>query len=60
MATSASDAGSGTRLPGSSGVALPKVMSSNTIWLATPAKDTDMAVPAKFTPAAVKGQKPAL
>ena len=49
-------AGSGTTVPG---VALPKVTSSNTIWLATPAKVTEYAVPLKLTPAATNGQKPA-
>ena len=41
-------------------VADPKVTSSNTIWLATPPKAMDWAVPEKFTPTGEKGQKPAL
>ena len=39
---------------------LPKVTSSNTTSFATPANETDSAVPEKETPIGKNGQKPAL
>ncbi len=56
-AIKATVAGSGTT---TSGMRLPNVTSSNTIWLAAPANDTDCAVPVKPRPAATNGQNPAL
>src|SRR6185437_14479535 len=54
--SNAREAGSGI----APGVSLPKVTSSKTIWLATPLKLIDWAVPAKVTPNGTNGQKPAL